>query len=55
MATQWFNYDGPNPAISSSYSPAAGTPSCPGTPQQLCAIQAENDGNDHPTDRKSVV
>lgn len=45
----WFslNSDG-NPTDASDYTLATSEPSCSGTPQQICAIQADNDGNDQP-------
>ncbi len=44
---EWFNYNGPNPLNPTSYSKAGSTPGCTnGT--FLCAVRAENDGNDRP-------
>lgn len=48
MASQWFNYTGSDPANPNHYSLSTTTPACIGDTEQLCAIQAENDGNNHP-------
>ncbi|WP_312398412.1 hypothetical protein [Sphingobacterium sp.] len=42
----WFSFTGTNPSDPSHYTLVSSQPSCLGTPQQLCAIQANNeDGN----------
>lgn len=46
----WFIFTGTDPSQPSHYtfSPATTPPSCPGTPQALCAIQDMNDGFNNP-------
>lgn len=49
MATQWYSFNGGDPAIPSNYSPQGSTaPTCASPTQQLCAIHAEDDGTNHP-------
>lgn len=44
----WFTFTGSDPADSTHYTLATGTPSCVNPQQQLCAIQATNNGNNEP-------
>lgn len=43
-----FNYTGPDPSKPSSYIPSSGLPSCPGSPQRMCTLEADDDGNNKP-------
>ncbi|WP_286862708.1 MULTISPECIES: hypothetical protein [Sphingobacterium] len=43
----WFSFTGSDPADPADYTLSSSQPSCTGTPQQLCAIQATNNGG-HP-------
>ncbi|SKB96132.1 hypothetical protein SAMN05660841_03318 [Sphingobacterium nematocida] len=50
MALKWFHYTGSDPANPSDYTVfGSSAPSdCPGTPQMLCAIRADEDTNAEP-------
>lgn len=43
-----FNYTGSDPSQPSSYTLATGTPSCSSPKQQMCALEADDDGNGSP-------
>jgi len=43
----WFNFTGSNPTDASHYTLVGSQPSCTGA-QSICAIQANNDGEDNP-------
>lgn len=44
----WFNYTGTDPSQPSHYTLIAGTPTCAVPTQQMCALQAMNDGGGNP-------
>lgn len=45
----WFSLTGSNPTLSSDYTLVASEPTnCTGTPQAICALQANNDGSNKP-------
>ena len=45
----WFSFTGSDPANPNDYTLAGSSaPNCGTKQEQLCAIQATNDGNDHP-------
>ncbi|MDH5825853.1 hypothetical protein [Sphingobacterium faecium] len=44
----WYSYTGSDPADSSHYTLSSGTPSCQDPQEQLCAIQAADNGNNEP-------
>ena len=51
MALQWFHFDGGDPGISTNYTKygSSAPTDCPGSPRQLCAIQADdNSGSPEP-------
>lgn len=43
-----FNYTGSDPSQLSSYTLASGTPSCPGATEQMCTLEAANNGSGQP-------
>lgn len=43
-----FTYTGSDPSQPSSYIPSSGTPNCSGSPQSMCTLEADDDGNDEP-------
>ncbi|MCW2259597.1 MULTISPECIES: hypothetical protein [Sphingobacterium] len=44
----WFNFTGSNPSNPAHYTLLPGTPSCNAPTQQMCALQAMNDGAGNP-------
>ncbi|MCY4779258.1 hypothetical protein ORI89_06325 [Sphingobacterium sp. UT-1RO-CII-1] len=44
----WFELTGSNPTFSQDYTLRSSAPSCPIGTDQICAVQANNDGSDHP-------
>ncbi|MDR6783283.1 hypothetical protein ABTW24_22800 [Sphingobacterium thalpophilum] len=44
----WYSFTGSNPANANDYTLVSGTPSCSTPTQRLCAIQANDDGSNHP-------
>jgi hypothetical protein len=45
---EWFSFTGTVPGNPEHYTLTGSAPACQDPQQQLCAIQAENDGNDEP-------
>lgn len=43
-----FNYVGPDPSQPSSYTPSSGAPSCGIVTEQMCTLEAANNGSDEP-------
>lgn len=51
----WFKLkDNGNPTDSQDYTLESSQPSCPGT-QEVCAIQADNDGSNHPVINEALL
>ncbi|MEN5088597.1 hypothetical protein ABE426_19190 [Sphingobacterium faecium] len=44
----WFSFTGTNPLSPAHYTLVATQPTCPGLPQRMCALQAQNDGSNNP-------
>jgi len=44
----WFSLTGSDPSQPSSYTLSTGIPTCSGPSEQMCALQAANNGSDKP-------
>lgn len=44
----WFPFSGTNPSDPTHYSAPVTSPICTGLPQQMCALQAANNGSGQP-------
>lgn len=44
----WFSYTGADPSQPADYTLLPGSPSCTGSPESMCALQAMNDGSNNP-------
>lgn len=44
----WFTFTGTDPSQSTHYTLTSGTPICTAPTQQMCAVQAIDDGNGEP-------